>query len=260
MSVDQGLTFYASPKQIRAVVSGDTLADSVRSVLMLEKDHLPVCYFPPEDVRLDLLVQSDHRTHCPIKGDATYWNLSAGGRKVENAAWSYERPVPGAERIGSLLAFYWDWVDHWFEEDEEVFGHPRDPYHRIDVRPSARAVTVEFGGETVARTRRGLFLFETGLPTRYYVPPQDVRSELLTPSDSTSICPYKGTAAYWSLEAGGKCANDAVWVYPDPLPECPRIRDHFCFYPEKVDQFTVEREEMARELAGTGDQGPPPFR
>lgn len=104
MSVDRELTLHASPKRTRAVVSEDTFADSVDSILMLEKGHLPFYYFPPDDVRLDLLDQSDRRTHCPIKGEATYWNLNAGGRKVENAVWSYERPVPRAgDRISARL-------------------------------------------------------------------------------------------------------------------------------------------------------------
>src|SRR5690606_17797437 len=86
----------------------------------------------------------------------------------------------------------------------------------------------------------GLFLFETGLPPRYYIPPQDVRSDLLAPSPTTSICPYKGTASYWSIDlGGGRIAPDAVWAYADPLPDAPPIRGYFCFYPEKVERLTV---------------------
>jgi uncharacterized protein (DUF427 family) len=98
--------------------------------------------------------------------------------------------------IAGLIAFYWDRVDHWFEEDEEVFGHPRDPHHRVDVRPSSREVRVRFGAELVAVTRRALFVFETSFPTRYYIPPDDVRKEFLVRSQHRSTCPYKGHAAY----------------------------------------------------------------
>jgi uncharacterized protein (DUF427 family) len=160
---------------------------------VFETGHHPVYYFPRDDVRTDLMEPTNHRTHCPYKGDASYWSLRVGNRAVENAVWSYEQPLSGMERIKGLLAFYWDKVEHWFEEDEEVFGHARDPYHRIDVRPSSREVRVIFAGETVALTRRGLFLFETGLPTRYYIPPADVRMEFLTPTRNSSTCPYKGT-------------------------------------------------------------------
>jgi uncharacterized protein (DUF427 family) len=168
--------------------------------------------------------------------------LTVGNRSVENAVWSYEQPVPQAERIKRSLAFYWDKVDHWFEEDEEIFGHPRDPHHRVDVRPSSREVRVLFAGETIAQTCRALFLFETGLPTRYYIPPSDLRMDLLTPSRTTSICPYKGTASYWSVRVGDRIAEDAVWAYMEPLPECPRIKGHLCFYPDKVERLEVEGE------------------
>lgn len=231
---------------------GEAVLDSTHSVVVLENGHLPVTYFRPEDVRLDLLKESELRTHCPIKGEAIYLDLKAGDRTVENAVWSYRTPVTGAEPIGSLLAFYWDKVEHWYEEDEEVFGHARDPYHRIDVRPSSREVAVAFGGETVAQTRRGLFLFETGLLTRFYIPPEDVRTDLLTKTERTSICPYKETASYWSLEVGAKSARNVVWAYLDPLPECPRIEGHFCFDPEKVDELVVEREETTRRSPVAG--------
>ncbi len=239
---DHRLAFEPSAKRVRVIANGKTVADSLCAGLMLETGHMPVYYFPREDVRIDLLERSAHRTHCPYKGDASYWNLGVGGRRTENAVWSYEEPFAEMAQIKGWLAFYWNKVDHWFEEDEEIFGHPRDPHHRVDLRPSSRRVRVVFGGETVAETRRGVFLFETGLPTRYYIPPEDVRMALLEPSSTHSICPYKGTASYWSLRVGERRAENAVWSYPDPLPECPRIKGYLCFYPEKVDRLEVEGE------------------
>lgn len=227
-------------KRVRVVFNGKTVADTVCARLMLETGHRPVYYFPREDVRADLLQPSKHRTHCPHKGDASYWSLKVGSRIAENALWGYEEPLDKVAPIKGCLAFYWGKVEHWLEEDEEIFGHPRDPHHRVDVRPSSREVRVVFGSETVALTRRALFLFETGMPTRYYIPPGDVRKELLAPSNHRSTCPYKGQAAYWSLRAGDRIAEDAAWCYPEPLPECPRIRDHLCFHPEKVDRLEVE--------------------
>src|SRR6266571_22228 len=185
---------------------------------------------------------TNHRTRCPYKGEASYWNLRVGSRTVENAVWSYEDPIEEVRPIAQALAFYWAKVDHWFEEDEEIFGHPRDPYHRVDVRQSSREVRVEFAGEIIARTRRALFLFETGLPVRYYIPPADLRMDLLTPSRKTTVCPYKGNASYWSLRVGDRAGADAAWAYMDPLPECPRIKGHLAFYPEKVDRLEVEGE------------------
>jgi uncharacterized protein (DUF427 family) len=245
-TADHRVLFDASPKRVRAVFDGRTVADSLRAGLVLETGHMPVYYFPREDVRMDLLERSDHRSHCPHKGDASYWTLKAGGRGAQNAAWSYEEPFAEMASIKGRIAFYWDKVDHWFEEDEEIFGHARDPHHRVDVRPSTRRVRVIVAGETVASTGRALFLFETGLPTRYYIPPEDVRMELLTPSPTKSVCPYKGQASYWSARIGDRTVKDAAWVYPDPLPEWPRIKDHLCFYPEKVEQMEVEGETAMR--------------
>ena len=241
-SADHPITVEPSPKRVRVIFNGKTVADTLRAGLLLEVGHMPVYYFPREDVRMDLLERTDHRTHCPYKGDASYCTLSVGNRRAENAVWGYEEPLHQMDQIKGHLAFYWDKVHHWFEEDEEIFGHPRNPHHRVDVRPSTRRVRVSVGDQTIAETGRALFLFETGLPTRFYIPPADVRMEFLTPSPTKSICPYKGTASYWSIRVGNRTVEDAVWSYLEPLPECPRIKGHLCFYPEKVDRLEVEGE------------------
>lgn len=236
------VAFDRIAKRIRVVVNGITIADSVRPGLLFEKGYRPVHYFPPQDVRMDLLERTTHRTHCPYKGDASYWTIVAGDRRIDNAVWSYEQPIEGRADIKGFLAFYWDKVDHWLEEDEEIFGHARDPYHRVDVRPSSRQVEVIFNGETVARTRRGMFLFETGHPTRYYIPQADVRMEQLHRTARATSCPYKGVASYWTLTVGERTAEDAVWSYLAPLADCPLIAGYLCFYPEKVDRIAVEGE------------------
>jgi uncharacterized protein (DUF427 family) len=235
------ITLVPTEKRLRVVSGGVTVADSAATLLLLETGHRPVYYFPRDHVRMDLLQPTNHRSHCPYKGDASYFSLKANGGMVENAVWSYERPIDGMDPIAGRLAFYWGKVDRWLEEDEEIFGHPRDPFHRVDVVPSSREVRVVFAGETVARTRRALFLFETGLPVRYYVPQADVRMDLMTPTATTSICPYKGRASYWSLRVGDHTAADAAWAYMEPLPECPRIKGHVAFYPQKVERIEVER-------------------
>ncbi len=136
-------------------------------------------------------------------------------------------------------------IDAWFEEDEEVFVHPRDPYHRVDVLESSRHVKVTVNGEVVARTERPKILFETGLPPRYYIPPEDVRTDLLTPTDKKTSCPYKGVASYWSVEASGERAEDIVWGYPEPIAAVEKIRDHLSFFNEKVD-LEVDGEEQGK--------------
>jgi uncharacterized protein (DUF427 family) len=126
-------------------------------------------------------------------------------------------------------------MDAWFEEDEQVFTHARDPHHRVDILRSSRHVEVVVNGVTVADSRRPTLLFETGLPTRYYLPLTDVRTELLRLSPTSSGCPYKGTASYWSLEVDGERLDDVVWTYPSPLPESTRIAGLACFYNERVE-------------------------
>ena len=223
------------PRRVRAVFNGETVVDSRRVKLLHETGHLPVYYFPEEDVRADLLEPSDHTTHCPFKGDASYRSVRVGDLVAENALWYYPEPIEGAPPLGGLVALYFGAMDAWYEEDEEVSIHPKDPYHRVDVLESSRRVRISVNGEVVAETDRPKILFETGLPPRYYIPPEDVRREALVPSETETGCPYKGNASYFSVEAGGTRGEDLVWYYPDPLPEAAKAKDHLCYYNEKVD-------------------------
>ena len=156
--------------------------------------------------------------------------------------WAYEDPIPASEVIKGYVAFYWNRVDRWFEEDEEVFVHPRDPYKRVDVLSSSRRVEVIVGGETVADTTRPRLLFETGLPTRYYIPPEDVRMDRLAGTGTQTRCPYKGVARYWSVRVGEEVFEDVVWSYPEPIAECPAIRGLLCFFNERVEAIRVDGE------------------
>jgi uncharacterized protein (DUF427 family) len=160
-------------------------------------------------------------------------------------------------------------MDAWFEEDEQVFVHPRDPYTRVDTLHSSRHVRVEIDGVTMGETRRPMFLFETRLPTRYYIPKLDVRMDLLEPSESVTRCPYKGVARHWSAQVCDKLVTDIVWSYPAPIPECPKIENLLSFYNERVDLYivgcskidqsrhslNVEIGEVASRLAGTCIEG-----
>jgi len=231
-----------SPRHVRAVFGGTVVADSTRVLLLRESRHVGVYYFPMDDVRMDLLAPTDKHTHCPYKGEASYWSIEVDGRRSENAAWAYEDPIPERADIKGHLAFYWDKLDHWFEEDEEVFVHPRDPHHRVDACRSSRQLRVVIGGETVAESSRPVLVFETGLPTRYYIPKLDVRLELLTPTDTVTRCPYKGQARYWSAED----VTDAAWSYTYPLPGVTAIAGHIAFFQERVDETWVDGEQVER--------------
>jgi uncharacterized protein (DUF427 family) len=223
------------PRRIRVVVAGQFVADSTAAIYVFEKGHLPVYYFPRDDVRWDLLQATDTSTHCPRKGDAVYWTVVVGDERRADAVWGYPTPIPGMEELADYVAFYWDRVDAWYEEDDEVFKHARDPYKRIDVLQSSRHVEVFIDGVKVADSVRPRLLFETGLPTRYYLPKLDVQLDLLRPSATTTVCPYKGTAHYWSVALPDRIAEDIVWYYPAPIPEIPKIESHLCFFNEKVD-------------------------
>src|SRR5207237_100165 len=162
---------------VRAFFDGQPIADSKRVLLVFEPRRLPVYYFPTADVRMDLLRPSDYSS--PDGGESSAmvrWTLAINGKTVDNVGWSYREPDAARAPLRDHIAFYWAKLDTWFEEDEEVFVHPRDPHKRVDVMPSSRHVRVVVDGETVAETRRPHLLFETGLPTRYYIPRLDVRN------------------------------------------------------------------------------------
>src|SRR5260221_9520212 len=222
-SFSQELRFRweASRRRVRVVCGGITVADSTGVMLLHEFGRLPVFYFPLEDVRMDLLEETSRRSHSPLKGEASYWTIRVGDRVAEDAAWSYAHPLPDGPPIKGYLAFYWHLMDAWYEEDEQVFAHARDPYKRVDILPSSRHGRAVLPGWAIADSRRPRLLLETGLPTRYYLPEQDVRMDLLDPTETATRCPYKGQASYWSAQIGGRGFKDILWSYLYPLP--PRL-------------------------------------
>jgi uncharacterized protein (DUF427 family) len=215
-------------------------------MLLREPGHVPLYCFPREDVRMDLLVPAAPATREPDGDEAVHWSVVAGDRTAENAAWSYPSPPPGGASLAGYVAFEWSKMDAWFEEDDEVYVHARDPYKRVDVLHSSRHVSVVVAGEVVADTGRPRLLFETGLPTRYYIPKPDVRMDLLVPSAAETRCPYKGVASYYSVRVGGRLVEDIAWYYRHPIPECARIENLVCFFNERVDALYVDGELQPR--------------
>ena len=241
----KGLIYFEDfPRRVRAELGGETVVDSRNAKLLHEHGLLPILYFPQDEVRMDLLEPTDHTTHCPWKGDAAYWSVRVGDRVAENAVWGYPRPTPDAPALNGYIAFYWHAMDRWLEEDEEMLGHVRDPYHRVDVLDSSRHVKVSLDGVVLAETDRPKALFETGLPVRWYIPPEDVRLDALVHSDTRTTCAYKGYASQLSVRVGGDVKPDLVWTYADPHRDAERIRGHLCFYNEFVD---VEVDGEAQE-------------
>lgn len=224
---DRGAIFLdVIPRRVRGFKDGELVVDSKRVHMLHESRILPIWYFPIGDVRMDLLRETDRSTHCPYKGDTRYFAIG----DVENAAWSYPEPIEGMEALKDLIAFHFDALDEWLEEDEPVIGHPRDPYHRLDVNRSSRRVKVTLDGETLAESDRPIALFETGLPTRWYLPREDVNLELLGDSDTRTICAYKGHAATFSARGH----DDIAWTYVEPDRQVEPIRDRIAFYDEFV--------------------------
>ena len=226
----------ASPRRVRVVLGGVTVADSASVLLLHPPGRTPTYLFPKEHVRTELLEPTgdSRRANDPAMGEVTYWTVRAGDRRAQDAAYSYEHPPGAAAAITGLVAFDWDSMDGVFEEDEEVIVHPRDPYTRIDVLRSSRRVRVRVGGTVVADSSRSRMLIESGLPVRYYLPRGDVRSELLEPSVTTTRCPYKGVAHYWSLRHGARFEPDIIWTYPEPFHDAAAVRGLLCFVQERV--------------------------
>jgi uncharacterized protein (DUF427 family) len=182
-----------------------------------------------------VLEPSDRHTRCPKKGEASYHTIRAGDKVVENGAWYYPEPIESAAPIKGLIAFYWDRMDQWFEESEEVFVHPRDPYHRVDVMPTSRHIRISLDGEVLAETDKAMALFESNLPIRWYLPREDVTAEL-EPTDTQTRCPYKGIAGYYAVRRGnGETVKDLIWYYDDPLRAVDGIAGRLCFFNERVD-------------------------
>ncbi|HLI42651.1 MAG TPA: DUF427 domain-containing protein [Streptosporangiaceae bacterium] len=225
------------PRRLRATFGGRTVFDTTRAALLHETGLLPQVYVPAGDIRSELLRPTGHHTYCPFKGTASYWSVVAGEAVAENAIWYYPEPIPQAAWLAGYAGFYWDAMDQWYDEDEPVAGHIRDPYHRVDVRRSSRPVRVLLGGTVLAETRSPLLLSETGLPNRFYIAPQDVRQDLLEASDTHTVCPYKGTASYWSVSAGGRKLADAAWCYPQAHGDAAAVGGYLSF---GHDELTVE--------------------
>jgi uncharacterized protein (DUF427 family) len=222
-------------KRVRTFLGGVPVADTVHPLLVWENPHYPAYYFPMADVRMDLLAPSGTTTHSPSRGDATHFTVKTDTEERIDAAWQYETsPI---ESLRDHVRFDWDAMDAWFEEDEEVFVHVRSPYTRIDILPSSRPVRVVVDGVVLADSVHARVLFETGLQPRWYLPKIDIRMDLLVPSTSSTQCPYKGQAEYWSVRVGDRVVEDAVWSYRMPLPESEKIAGLLSFYPDRVEVF-----------------------
>lgn len=158
-------------------------------------------------------------------------------------------PATGEPGFAGTIRFDWEALDAWFEEDEEVFVHPRNPYSRVDALRSRRHLCVEVAGVVLAETTAPVLLFETGPPTHYYIDKTAVRFEHLRPSDARSSWPYKGdTSAYWSAEGDGDVHANVACTYDFPTREVAPIAGLVAFFNEEVDLF-LDGHPLHRESA-----------
>ena len=238
---DRHSQFIPSPRRVRVLFNKEVIADSKAMMLLAEPGRIPVYYFPKGDVRTDLLQPGNREAQGDRRGEAQFWHVRVGEAGAENSAYTFRNSPAGEPDLSGHVAFEWDRMEAWFEEDDEVYVHARDPYKRVDVLNSSRHIKVVIADTVVGETRRPRLLFETGLPTRYYILKADVRMALLEKSDTVTRCPYKGEAHYYSVRIGGELHRDLVWSYPYPILDCPKIEGLLCFFNEKVDIYEEDQ-------------------
>jgi uncharacterized protein (DUF427 family) len=234
-----------SPRRVRGMLGDTVVFDTTNAIYVWEWTHYPQYYVPLADVHPDALVDEDHPQQLK-RGTARRHGLRVGELTRPSSASVY-----GADAIAGLdgmVRFDWAALEHWFEEDEEIFVHPRDPYTRVDALRSTRRVRVELDGIVLAESASPVLVFETGLPTRHYLNRTEVNFAHLVPSDTATACPYKGrTTGYWSVRIGDDVHADLAWTYDFPTRQLLPIAGLIAFYDEKVDTF-VDDVPVARPV------------
>jgi uncharacterized protein (DUF427 family) len=253
-------------RRIRAVLGGGTVADTTRAMLVWEPRRVVPSYaIPADDIAAELAPADAAAAGATGNIGARMPELSgrpvldpsipfavhtAEGRAADLRAGEHARPGAGFYPADPDLAGYvvldFSAFDAWYEEDELNVAHPRDPFHRVDVLPSSRHVRVELDGHVLAESARPALLFETMLPTRYYLPRDDIRAEL-SPSSTRTYCAYKGQASYWSAAAGDRVVPDIAWTYQQPLHDAAQVRGLVAFFNERLDVI-VDGESAERPI------------
>jgi uncharacterized protein (DUF427 family) len=247
------LRYEPVEKRIRALIGAEEVVDTRRPLLVWEPRRIvPSFAVPAEDVRGELVPAPEgggHAADPPVlhpgiafsvhTTDGESLSLRAGGETRDNVAFA-----PADPDLAGYVVLDFRGFDGWREEDEELVGHARDPYHRIDMRHTSRPVRIERDGELLAESTRAVMLWETSLPTRFYLPREDVVAGA-RPSAKRTTCAYKGHASYLSFDAG----DDLAWFYEDPLPEAAPVKGRVAFFDELVDvTFDGERRDRPRTV------------
>jgi uncharacterized protein (DUF427 family) len=221
-----------APRRVRGYLGNELVFDTTAARYVWEVPYYPQYYVPRDDVRTDFLSDENHPQRVQL-GPSRLYSLVGAGQTHPSAARVFD--ADGAGPVAGLVRFDWGPL-RWLEEDEQIYGHPRNPYARVDALRSHRHVRVELDGTVLADTRSPVLLFETGLPTRYYIDPSDVAFEHLEPTSTQTLCPYKGvTSGYWSVRVGQTVHPDLAWTYHYPLPAVAPVAGLVAFYNEKLD-------------------------
>lgn len=223
-----------APRRVRGYLGHELVFDTTQARYVWEVPYYPAYYVPLADVRAEFLRDENHAQRVQLGASHLYSVVGSGATQTHPSA-ARVFDADGASPVAGTVRFDWD-VLRWFEEDEQIYGHPRNPYSRVDALRSQRHVRVELDGVVLADTGAPVLLFETGLPTRYYIDPTDVAFEHLEPSATQTLCPYKGTTTgYWSVRVGDSVHPDLAWTYHYPLPAVAAIAGLVAFYNEKLD-------------------------
>ncbi len=226
-----GRVLYAEPlrRRMRVMLGGHVIAESDDVIVLHEPGRYPVAYFPKSSILPDALVATDRRTDHPGLGETTWFEVRGGMETRGRGAW--EHTGASAQPLKNHVAFAWTAMDGFYEEDERIIGHAADAYHRIDIRQSARHVTVSSQGTQLIETHRAVVLYESGFAPRWYVPRGDIADGLLTPVERTTFCPYKGICSYYDIDG----THRAGWAYLEPYHEVSRIDGYVSFEPDKLE-------------------------
>lgn len=250
------LRYEPYPLRVRATVDGLTAVDSARAMLVWEPRRLvPVFAVPAEDVHGELVpavtADTDEHEFPPFLGPEQFalhttegeaFDVVVGEHRFERAAFRPENPA-----LEGRVTLDFNALERWFVEDDELVGHAHDPFKRIDVVRSSRHVVVSLGGQVLADTTQPVALYETHLPVRWYLPREDVRLDVLEPSEHRSTCAYKGHASYLSVVGAGERGRDLAWTYRQPLRDAVEVRDMVCFWAERTD-LTIDDVPVARPV------------
>jgi uncharacterized protein (DUF427 family) len=223
---------YVEPlrRRMRVRFGGTWIADSEGVLLLFEPGRYPVAYFPESDISPQVLEPIDHTVQHPDLGLTSWYAVRAGEHTAPRGAWQHTALPPHATELQGRVAFAWQAMEAFYEEDERIAGHAADSYHRIDIRQTSRHLVVRYQDRIIADTTRPLALYESGFAPRWYVPRADIDESSLTPVEFKTFCPYKGLCSYYTISD----AHLAAWSYPEAYPEVGRISNFVSFEPDKV--------------------------